>query len=187
MVSDERIVAKVQSGEKEAFAEIVERYEKPLFYFALRLCRKSDLAEDIVQDSFLRAYQNIWSFNTDRKFSSWMFRIVHNRTMDVLRKERKISEVDLEELPEIEDSKKPAEEIAKELDLKLINSELTKAIDGIKQKNKEVIILKYFYEKDYEEISDILKIPKSTVGTYLLRGKEELRKKLEKVITKEDL
>lgn len=184
---DEELAVLVQGGNKEAFEEIVGRYEKQLYHFALRLCRKKDLAEDIVQDSFLRAYQNIQSFDARKKFSSWIFRIVHNRAMDILRKEKKYLDIDIEDLPEIEDSKRLSEEIAKELDGLAVKQKMRTALEQVPVKYREVIILRYFHEMEYEEISDILKIPKNTVGTFLSRGKAALRETLSGKLTKEDI
>jgi RNA polymerase sigma-70 factor (ECF subfamily) len=174
--TDEEIIEKVKRGDKEEFGEIIDRYEKLLRSYAYRLVGNPDLVEDIVQEAFIKAYRDIWGFDTGRKFSSWIYRIVHNQAIDQFRKNQKL--VNLEEFPEIAENRDLAQEIQEKIDNKKDKERLASAIKLLPEKYKNVIILKYFEEKDYEEISDILRIPVGTVGTLISRAKKKIRENL---------
>lgn len=164
-LSDEQIIKKVREKDKELYREIILRYQKKLLRYANYLLSDSYQAADIVQESFIKAYINLNSFNLNKKFSSWIYRIVHNQAMDYFKK-NKIqysleSHFDLDSGINLEDN--------------LIKKELEKntrqCLSQIPLLYKEPLSLYFLEEKNYEEISDILKIPISTVGTRISRAK----------------
>lgn len=176
---DEEIAAEVQHGDIEAFQLLVERYDQKMGRYARRFLFDSDEAKDLVQEVFIKAYVNIQGFDTDRRFSPWLYRIAHNEFVNALKKKKKdkanISLFDLDVLlPSI---KLTAKETA---DGGFNRHELKKMLEGsldrIPQKYREPLVLYYFEEMDYKEIADVLRIPVSTVGVRLQRGKIMLRK-----------
>lgn len=171
-ISDEALVLHVQESGGEGFDEIIDRYQIKIFHYVNRMIRDEDLADDITQNTFISSYENINSFDTTRKFSSWLYRIAHNKTVNEIRSRKKI--ISLDDTPEIS-SEEDAEELEMKLDRKLAREILEKNLGGIAVKYQEPLILKYFEDKSYEEISDILKIPTSTVGIRLKRGLEKLK------------
>lgn len=177
MKSDEIIVKEVQAGTKDSFAEIINRYEGKILGFSLRMLRDRALAEDATQETFLKSYQNIQSFDLSRNFSSWIFRIAHNEVINIFRHYKNISGSDdlIETIGDDFENK-----IQEELDLVTEKEELAKAVNTLPVKFKEAIDLKFFQEKSYEEISEIMRIPIGTVGTYINRAKQNLREKLRK-------
>ena len=173
--TDEEIARLVQSGNTELFGEIVNRYEEKIKRYGRKFLSGFEDIEDIVQDVFIKSYENIQSFDVKRKFSSWLYRIAHNEFVNALKKQKKkpLSFFDLDIiLPH-----SSAEEISNEIDRQKMNEVINKYIDKLDLKYREPIILYYLEELSYKEISEILHIPISTVGIRLKRAKEKLGNK----------
>ena len=88
-LSDSQIVDLVLKGDKEMYAVLVERYEARLLRYAMYLLKDYDIATDAVQDTFIKAYINLFSFHLNKSFSSWIYRILHNESMNLSKKTRK--------------------------------------------------------------------------------------------------
>lgn len=176
---DEDIAAEVQKGNGEAFQALVERYEQKIGRYARRFLFDGDEAKDLVQEVFIKAYMNIKGFDTDRRFSPWLYRIAHNEFVNALKKKKKdranVSLFDLDVLlPSVRlTAKETADSGFNRHELKKL---LEGSLDRIPQKYREPLVLYYFEEMDYKEIADVLRIPVSTVGVRLQRGKMMLRK-----------
>jgi len=177
-LSDEKVVEIVCKGESRAFGELVERYQDKLLRYATYLIRDDDVAADVVQDSFIKAYVNLKGFDTRRKFSSWMYRIVHNQAINEVKRRSKLFSLESLKLGEkISTDDDPIEKLEKKEIKKLVH----KGLNKLDVKYEEPLTLFYLEEKSYEEISDILRIPVNTVGIRILRGK----KMLSKIVLKE--
>ena len=177
--TDEELVV-LTLKDKENYRHLMERYEKKLTRYIIRISGiKRDDAEDVLQESFIKSYQKINNFDFDYKFSSWMYRIVHNETFTYLRKKKARPKViDSEFSSIILDSLKDDLNIEKEIDKKYLAKHLSEIMSGISEKYRVVLTLKYLEDKDYQEISDILKKPMGTVATLLKRAKEQLKKEI---------
>ena len=88
-LSDEEVVEITRTKNKETYAEIIKRYQKKLMRYATYLLNDDDKAADVVQESFIKAYENLNSFNSNKKFSSWIYRIVHNQAINLINKHKK--------------------------------------------------------------------------------------------------
>jgi RNA polymerase sigma-70 factor (ECF subfamily) len=174
-LKDEEIASRVQKGETFWFGMLVERYEPKLGRYARKFFFEAKDAEDLIQDIFIKAYTNIQSFDASRRFSPWIYRIAHNEFINALKKKKNeaipLFDTDVL-LPHIEEEE-PEESIPKEL--------LDKLLGKIDVKYREVLHFFYFEEMDYKEISDVLHIPISTVGVRLKRGREALKKEVDKL------
>src|SRR5690606_26751864 len=95
-MTDEHLVEAVRGGEERAFMYLVQRYEGKLFAYIMRLINHRDDACDITQDVFLKAYRNLHRFDTERKFSSWIYRIAHNESVNWLKKKTRAKVESLE-------------------------------------------------------------------------------------------
>jgi RNA polymerase sigma-70 factor (ECF subfamily) len=137
-------------------------------------------AEDILQDVFIKTYYNLNEFDDELKFSSWIYRIAHNQTVSEIRKKVSRPSVPLEK--EDIDRFEDAFDITKEIDNTFDRENIDKAISQLDEKYREVLILRYLDEKDYVEISDILKKPVSTVGNLIARGKVLFEKEYKKLL-----
>ena len=169
-LKDEHIVDLVRTKDKELYLEIVIRYQEKLLRYAINLIQDKSKAEDAVQESFIKAFINLNSFNLKMKFSSWIYRIVHNQVMNTFNKNKR-------ELPLLDnfdfDSGKNLE-----LDLtkKEIQERVNKCINKMSVIYSEPLSLYYIEEKSYEEISDILRLPVGTVGVRINRAKIMMKK-----------
>jgi RNA polymerase sigma-70 factor, ECF subfamily len=175
--TDEEVVT-MTLRERSAFGYIIERYEAKLKRYIARLgVRNYDDQLDVMQEIFIKAYKNLNSFDTSLSFSSWIYRIAHNEAISWYRKQNVRPEghlaADGEEILGLLSSKEEGVEVA--IDHSINAEELGRALKEIDLKYQEAIILRYFEHKDYEEISDILKIPIGSVGTLISRGKKQLQ------------
>ncbi|MFA9262673.1 MAG: RNA polymerase sigma factor [Undibacterium sp.] len=164
----------------EAFGKLMERYEAPLTRYLMRLTGwASEEVEDILQEAFIKAYRNLNDYDSSLKFSAWLYRITHNQAIDILRRHTASPvrfEWSLEDMARLI----PA---ANDTQAELITQEhighIRRAIAALPERYREVLVLRFLEEKSYEEIVDILKMPKGSVATAVKRGKELLHKQLE--------
>lgn len=159
---------------KDNFLHILKRYEKSLLRYIQRLSRLNEEdCQDILQDSFIKIYKNLNAYNPALKFSSWAYRICHNQTISQLRKNniRPINFLDPQDFSRIKSSLDLHEKISNNVDSQMIKTKMYQ----LKEKYREVLILKFLEEKDYQEISDILKKPLGTVSTLINRAKKKLK------------
>jgi RNA polymerase sigma-70 factor (ECF subfamily) len=177
LTDEETVIAALT--DKEQFGVLMDRYEAKLRRYISRLgIRNPDDQLDVLQDIFIKVYRNLNGFDSRLKFSSWIYRITHNHTISELRKRssRPISYIDPQDLSHI----KSSSDVLKEANDKLDLEQVKKAIYSLKDKYREVLVLRILEEKEYQEIADILKKPIGTVSTLLNRA----FKKLNEIIIK---
>ncbi len=169
ILTDEEIVEKVRSYDRDFYSVIIERYKDKLLRYAINLVHDEDGAKSVVQDSFVKAYINLNGFNTKKKFSSWVYRIVHNEAMNARKKYHK-------EIPMLEDFDFESEEdSAKDFEQKETAQYVERCLSLIPLIYSEALSLYYLDDKSYEEISDILRIPIGTVGIRVSRAKKLMK------------
>ncbi len=151
--------------------------------YVRRLTNGSDETDDLVQQTFVNAFLALQSFESDKKFSSWVYRIAHNLTINWLAKKK--AHIFLSEQEGLADSIKSEIDIHGEIANKELSHNLTKAINKLPEKFKEPFVLKYMEDFSYDEISDVLRKPKNTIGTMISRAKILLKKELEKIYGEE--
>ena len=177
--NDEEVIKLV--GENPDFYQcLMERYEEKIMRYVKRITNVShETAEDLVQEIFLKAYENINDFDADLKFSSWLYRIAHNHVISFWRKhrnEKKVFSWDADD--NLKNLFESDEDMAQDLEAKMTRETIGQLIAELQPVHQEVLVLKYSEDKSYEEISDILQKPIGTVGTLLLRAKAEFKQKL---------
>lgn len=173
--TDEEIVAHALQH-TEAFAELVRRYQEKLGRYVRRLgvFRDEDI-EDLLQNVFVKVYRNMNEFDRSLRFSSWIYRITHNETMSFFRSRQTRPEGYV-----IEESETKLEELQSGLNVERdvegrLNAEiLASGLAQLDAKYRDILVLRFFEEREYAEISDILKIPIGTVGTQINRAKKRL-------------
>ncbi len=176
-MSDEQLAELVQKGDEEKFGLLMERFEKKLFRYGRKFLSNQDNIEDVVQEVFIKTYQNIKSFDITQKFSPWIYRIAHNTYINALKKNSRnpLYFFDFDTLvahPVYDD---PSVKEKEQIELKKI---IETGLDTLSPGYREIIILYYLENLSYKEIADILHIPIGTVGIRLMRAKEALKKKL---------
>jgi RNA polymerase sigma-70 factor, ECF subfamily len=179
--SDQELVTHALE-DRHAFAALVRRYEAPLMRYVVRLgCRNNASAQDLLQEIFIKTYLHLNDYEPSFSFSSWIYRIAHNEIVSFFRKEKI----------------RPAV-LDREADLFLFENmisdlgvddpghqryspqEIQAAVEALDAKYRDVIVLKFFEEKSYEEISDILQMPEGTVATLINRAKKKMKSILDK-------
>lgn len=173
-LSDETIVTAVQSGDHDAYGELIARYEAKLRRYARKFLSVDHEIEDLVQDVFIKAYTNIQSFNTTQRFSPWIYRIAHNTFVNELKRKGRygFSILDADTILPLVPAKETADEDTLFSELSL---EIEALLATLPPKYREVIILHYFESLSYQEISDVLKIPVTTVGVRMSRARTKLK------------
>lgn len=178
--TDEELV-KMALNNQDSFLYLVERYEKKLLSYIIRISgfSKED-AEDILQEVFIKVYVNLNSFDDDLKFSSWIYRITHNEVINNYRKKKvrpqSVMDLDDEFLNNLASDLKTDGHI----DQRYLKENVAKVIENLDPKYKEILVLRFWEDKDYSEISDILKKPMGTVATLISRAKKKFQEELEK-------
>ncbi|MEM8931770.1 MAG: sigma-70 family RNA polymerase sigma factor [Acidobacteriota bacterium] len=181
--TDDDLVRLALAGSADAHRQIVERYQRPVLALVGRMVRDPSLAEDIAQEAFVRAFHRLASYDPGRKFSSWLFKIAHNRTIDHLRR-RHLKTVPLEasdssgdetwevfEAPEEEGPGRRAEaaELARALDV---------ALAALRPNYREVLLLRFQGGLAYDEIAEATGRTLATVKVQLHRARKALAKEL---------
>ena len=178
-LTDQELV-KLSLEDAENFAFLIEKYEKSLFRYIKRLGNFPDEdAEDILQEVFIKIYQNLNDFDLKLKFSSWIYRITHNHTISFFRKSKSrpdlLSSEDSEKVFMVLSSNLDIEE---KIDQNLEKDKIRELLNQLDKKYRDVLILKFLEDKDYNEISDILRKPVGTISTLINRAKIKFKELL---------
>ncbi len=184
---DKTLAARAAEGSQRAFRELLERYERPVFSLVYRMVRDRGLAEDLTQEAFIRAFNAIGGYNPSYKFSSWIFKIAHNVTIDHLRRKR-IDTISLDGSPDaltadeqartrpiVESPGERPDAYVENLEL---GSEIEAAIGRLRPHYRTVTLLRHVEGYSYNEISQIMDLPLGTVKTYIHRARLELKESL---------
>ncbi len=174
MSMEAKAIALSQSGDKDAFSQLVSLYGKRIYYAAYSFLHNVDDAADIVQEVFLRAYRNIGSFDTTRSFYPWLYRIARNLCINAAKKaSRRDTALPAEELI-ASPGPDPASQLLRNEEM----DELHRAIEKLPGKQREILTLKTFQDCSYAEIAEILDIPIGTVMSRLYTARKQLRELL---------
>jgi len=186
-LTDQQIVLLARDGQERAYRELVRRYERPIFSLLYRMVRDRELAEDLSQDTFVKALNAIESYKPEYKFSSWLFKIANNAAIDHLRR-RELDTLSLEGSPhavtpdameatalQIGDRGENALDI---VEAKELGGEIERAIAQLRPEYRACILLRHVDGRAYEEIAEMLDLPLGTVKTYIHRARNELRRLL---------
>ena len=174
-VSDGDIAIKVQNGDTEAFGELVVRYEKKISRYMGKFLYNPEDSTDIVQEVFMKAYINIQSFDSGQPFSPWIYRIAHNEAINFLKK-RKPASLSMFDVDVLFPHPIAKEETHSDTERELNKKLLDEVIDKLDNKYRETLLLYFYEDLSYKEISQTLRIPISLVGVRITRGKEKLLK-----------
>ena len=171
----EDIVERVISN-PDFYACVVNSFAGQLKRYVARLTNvHPEEIDDILQEIFIKAYQNINNYDSDYKFSTWLYRIAHNETISYWRKHKKSSgDIQLDISEDFVGTLKADTDLNLEVDEKINKEYIQSAINKLPFKYKEVIVLRYLEDKEYQEISDIIKKPVNTIGTLLNCAKKQL-------------
>jgi RNA polymerase sigma-70 factor (ECF subfamily) len=185
-VSDETDVQLVKNyleGDETSFEILVKKYLRPIYGYAVGIVGREE-ADDVVQEAFLRVWRHLSTFDTQRVFKTWLYRIAHNAALDLLKKKRPtaFSELDqIEESPTMEEMiKDDSDPISELLDQRDSADQLRKALDALPIPQRSVLTLHYLDGLTYAEIGQTLDEPLDTVKSRSRRALVSLKKILEK-------
>jgi RNA polymerase sigma-70 factor (ECF subfamily) len=171
--TDGELVATTLRGNPEAFATLVERYDRAVYHLAYRTLRDVEEARDATQEAFFKAFRSLRTFKPGAKFSTWIFAIAYHACCDRLSRRKHYAS---DEMPDLADAAPGPEQQAVALDEA---SRLRTAIDALPEKYRTVVTLFHLQGRQYEEIASVLGLPLGTVKTHLFRAKEQLRRLLD--------
>jgi RNA polymerase sigma-70 factor, ECF subfamily len=170
--SDSTIIEKCLHGDTGAFELLVERYQYRLYTIVCRIMGDRDDAADVLQNVFIKVFENLHTYNTRYKFYSWLYRIAVNESYNFLHhRERMTSLIATSHISVGE----PPEELFQKYDT---TKSIENALLGLKTEHRIIIVLKHFGELSYREIAEILEIPKKTVKSRLFSARQELKNAL---------
>lgn len=171
MQEDNRWIQQVLAGDKQAYAHLINKYKNPLYATILRMTKNPHDAQDLVQEAFIKVYEQLGKYDATGSFASWMYRVAINHCMDEFRKKRyKIRQIEIEEgsivsvdTPELiffknEESRR-----------------LERLVATLPEDERIIILLRYVNELSYQEISELVDAPLATVRNKLHRAKKKMR------------
>ena len=185
---DQKLVEKAQRGDKRAFGILVEKYHKKLTRLLSRMVRDQSEIEDIVQDSFVKAYRAINNFRGDSAFYTWLYRIgintAKNHLVSLGRRPKAMNEVEIEDVENFEDGDelRSIETPENTMMTKEIVVTVNDTIEGLPDELKEAISLREMDGLSYEEISELMQCPIGTVRSRIFRAREAIAEKLKPLI-----
>ena len=174
---DSNLVGRCLAGEEGAYGLLLKKYKRPVFSLVYRMVRQREEAEELASEAFFKAFRALASYDPEQPFSSWIFKIASNLSIDWLRK-RKLETSSLDEedsVWEVPDERPTAEEALEHRQTMRVVEE---AIGKLAPDYRAVVLLRHQEERSYEEIADILGLPLGTVKIRLFRAREELKKRL---------
>lgn len=180
---DSRLIQRALRGDNEAYRKLMYKYHDAIFNFIYRMVHDRHQVEDLTQEAFIKAFSSLRNFNDEFAFSTWLYKIATNNSIDFIRK-RKLQTYSIDKPIESKDSDYTFElpDGSYEADKDIISDQRTKllnaAIAGLPEKYKKVIHLRHVEEKSYEEIAKILNLPIGTVKAHIFRAREVLYRAL---------
>ncbi len=176
------VIERAKRGDREAFGQLVERYQRRVVGVAMAISHNQDDAIELAQETFVRAFENLPRFESRSSFSTWLYRIAHNLTIDFRRREgRHIvlrgedADIEIGRLPS------PQGDSYGELRRNELNEKIRKALDQLTPEHRAVVLLREVEGLSYDEISDTLKVPRGTVMSRLHYARSRLRAMLKDV------
>jgi RNA polymerase sigma-70 factor, ECF subfamily len=174
---DDRQLVEAVLGDRQAYSILVRRYESVLGRYVRRILgRHGQSTEDVLQEIFIKVYVNLHDYDRSRPLGSWIYRIAHNEAVSFLRKRSTepqtiVGEDALLILERVADGDDPSSAWQRTG----TEGEVRKALSGLDQRYRDVLVLRYLEEKSYDEIADILEMPQGTVATLINRGLKKLK------------
>lgn len=172
---DSSIIAKVLEGDTEQFGEIVRRYQVGLYRYATSMVGDHDVASDMVQDAFVRAYTNLASCRDRERFRLWLFRTLRNRCFDYLKDPRR-RQTPLDEAPPLPDAAEGPGDLAERASLR---AQLRRALDSLPAVQREAFLMHYVEGFAYDELAGMLGASVSALKMRVLRAREALAGQLQ--------
>lgn len=181
---DSHLARKAKKGDKRAFQELVSRYQPKLTAYLRHLSLSREETEDLLQDVFVKAYRGLSRFDGRRRFSPWIYRIAHNEAVNHLKRRGKRRLVSWEDIAQTGQELGAVESQGETLEEEWMRKErqiqVHVALDRLSERDRSLLVLRFFLEKSYSEIAQIFDVPENTVASRLHRAKEKLAASMER-------
>ena len=180
---DSRLIQSALAGDDAAYKKLMKKYHDAIYNFIYRMIHDKQQVEDLTQEAFIKAFQSLATFNEEYAFSTWLYKIATNNSIDYIRK-RKLHTYSIDKPIDAKDSEYSFElpDETYETDQEMISDQrakmLNEAIAKLPEKYHKVIRLRHVDERSYEEIAKMLKLPIGTVKAHIFRAREMLYKAL---------
>jgi len=173
---DIMLVARAKRGDSQAFESLVRKYQKPIYYLCHRMTGAHQSADDLSQDTFIKAYLSLHTFNEGMNFFSWIRRIAVNSAINFLKKRKREKplgerEMRVTDAPDASRQELPQDTLQK----KQMEKKLKKALSELPGEQRVIFVLKVYENQSYEQIANMLKIPHGTVMSRLSRARQKLK------------
>ncbi|MDH5805042.1 MAG: sigma-70 family RNA polymerase sigma factor [Gemmatimonadota bacterium] len=182
--TDQEVVQWALEGSERAYRELVRRYQRPIFSLIFRMVRDRERAEDLAQETFVKALKALKTYRPNYKFSSWIFKIANNTAIDSLRR-KELDTLSLDGAPDAVTSERQqgtalqvshdGESPLEELEARELGFQIEQAVATLRPEYRTCILLRHVEGYAYEEIGEIMDLPLGTVKTYIHRARSELR------------
>ncbi|MBX2798595.1 MAG: sigma-70 family RNA polymerase sigma factor [Myxococcales bacterium] len=195
-LSDAELVGRFKEGDRDAYSEIVRRYQDRVFTLCLKWMGDREVAEEVAQDVFLALYKSLARFRGDAQLSTWIYRVVinHCKNRRLYRRRRKMERHEALEGESPQADEGPTRQIADEgpgtdapLHAQQAQALLQTALEQLDEEQRHIVVLRDIQDLSYEEIADILGLPRGTVKSRLHRARAQLSHVLSRRISKEDV
>lgn len=181
-LTDDVLVRKCLAGERQAFAELVQRYQKQIYSLAYRLTNNAEDAQDLAQEVFIKVYQVLHKYDGERPFFPWMYKVASNVCYTELRR-RPSPEVPLDNIIEFGPLVPVSpEQPETEFERKEMQRLVHQAIAELPENYRIPMVLRYLEEFSYQQIADAMELPLTTIETRLYRGRALLQKRLNLIL-----
>jgi RNA polymerase sigma-70 factor, ECF subfamily len=180
------LIEEALKGDQKAYRELTERHRTAIFHIIYKIVRDRETANDLAQETFMKAFSSLASYRSEYRFSTWLYKIAANCSIDFLRKKR-IQALSLDRTMNDESGSREMDvpdysyHPERDLERKEQRFSIKEAINSLPDKYREVIIYRHQDDKSYEEIADLLDIPLGTVKARIFRARELLKKKLKAI------
>lgn len=182
-IEDDKYVSEALRGREDSYKKLVDKYDRPIYFHIRKMIKQHEMVEDLVQEVFIKAFKNLKSYSHEYAFSTWLYRIATNHTIDYLRK-KKLQTISISDPIKTKDGEMEVQlpDNSFATDAPIIKSErkaiVQHAIVNLPEKYRKVIQMRHMEELSYDEISVELDIPLGTVKAHIFRARELLYKAL---------
>ncbi|MEW5994647.1 MAG: sigma-70 family RNA polymerase sigma factor, partial [Candidatus Zixiibacteriota bacterium] len=171
-----QLVAQFRAGDKQAFARLVQRYRDPVAALAFRMVSDHDEAADIAQDVFVKMSRNIGRYDETRRFSTWLYRVTVNASIDHMRRHNRHRHESLEDFNEMIESAQAGPELS--FRRRQLGAYINEAARSLNDKQRSAFVLRDIEGCRIDDVADIMDMPQATVRWYLHRARSKIRKEL---------